>query len=1009
MIVSCGSPSESTYENVRPSADDAGRARGERPVDRAVGGQDAREVELGDRLDDPGAADARHVRAREGRLVRPGVVADHAVAGLERLGIDAHALDRAGRGPLAAADLRALEGRARRARGGEEPIAVAEHDLGVRADVDDQVDLVAQVRPLGEDHARGVGADVARDAGQHVGAGAGMDGEAELGRRQPHRLVDRERERRAAELGRVEAEQEVVHDRVADERDLEDVVARDAGVVRELGRELREAAADRARQLLLRAGMHHHVGDAAHQVLAEADLRVHLTGRGEHLARVQVAEVAGDRRRADVEGDAVGGVVEAGPDARDHRRVVDGDRDRPAARAQGLLQPRQDVVVAREPAQLPLALERLAQAAEVARRRGEIGLLDLDVVEPDDGVDLDRMGVRLLAHDLPVHLALGRHVDHELALDARRAAEPAAGGEPLVGRVGALDRADRREMRGGGGDRVLRVLALADLDLAAPADAAAAADGVDVDAEPAGRVEHGRARLEPPAPPGRREDDEVVGGAGTERHAACRPPPAFPAAAAAGLRRLARVAVAGDPRGAVLVVPVHHVGGPDRLAHLVVQRARDRGGQAGRDRHRQEGRVQRRAVRQAEADVRGAAGRVDAELVLQPAHEPEHLPPGRAHRADRHHERVDDDVLLRDAVVGRARDDLLRDREAHVGILGDARLVVRDRDDRGAVLRDERQHALHLLVLARDGVDERLALVDREPGLERLDDRRVDRERHVGDRLHELDRLPQDRGLVGERDAGVDVEHLRARLDLRDRVGDDGVEVAGLHLLGQHLAAGRVDALADDDERAVEPDHDLLRGRGEDGLGHAGSSSPLARTSRASRSSVYSLSSRAAAAATSASRSSPHGRALAAPLLEVRVGADQAGPHRGRVDRLLEALGQLRAGGAAPLARGHLRRDRAPGDHRQLRHAARRSRRRTATSDGLRARRSPCGAPRTRARGSAAAASARCTQVGVVGLGEVDEALVVAEHQRQQLRVHVELERRARSSASKCRARKSVR
>ena len=57
-------------------------------------------------------------------------------------GIDAHALDGAGRGALAAGDLRALEGRAGRARAGEQPLAVAEHDLGVGADVDEQRDLV---------------------------------------------------------------------------------------------------------------------------------------------------------------------------------------------------------------------------------------------------------------------------------------------------------------------------------------------------------------------------------------------------------------------------------------------------------------------------------------------------------------------------------------------------------------------------------------------------------------------------------------------------------------------------------------------------------------------------------------------------------------------------------------------------------------------------------------------------------------------------------------------------
>ena len=95
-------------------------------------------------------------------------------------------------------------------------------------------------------------------------------------------------------------------------------------------------------------------------------------------------------------------------------------------------------------------------------------------------------------------------------------------------------------------------------------------------------------------------------------------------------------------------------------------------------------------VGQAEADVGGAARGVDAELLAQPAHEPEDLPAGGAHRADRHHERVDDDIVPGDAVVGGAGDDLARHLEAHVGILGDAGLVVRDRDHRRAVPRDQR-------------------------------------------------------------------------------------------------------------------------------------------------------------------------------------------------------------------------------------------------------------------------------------------------------------------------------
>ena len=63
-------------------------------------------------------------------------------------------------------------------------------------------------------------------------------------------------------------------------------------------------------------GMHHRVRDAAHQVLAEADLRVHHAVGREDRAVGEVGEVAGDGRRADVDRDAERRVVEARPDAR---------------------------------------------------------------------------------------------------------------------------------------------------------------------------------------------------------------------------------------------------------------------------------------------------------------------------------------------------------------------------------------------------------------------------------------------------------------------------------------------------------------------------------------------------------------------------------------------------------------------------------------------------------------------------------------------------------------------
>ena len=184
-------------------------------------------------------------------------------------------------------------------------------------------------------------------------------------------------------------------------------------------------------QLGLRARVHHHVAHPAHQVLAEADLGVHRAGAREHLAGVQVAEVPGHRGRADVERHPERDVVEARPDRRDRRRR----RGRPPSTAQSPLAQRPlqrsrstcgSTGESREP---PVALERLAQALQVAARVGEVGLAHLDVVQPHDRIDLDRVRVGLLAHDLAMQLALRRHVDDEVAGDARVAPEPPVGGQ----------------------------------------------------------------------------------------------------------------------------------------------------------------------------------------------------------------------------------------------------------------------------------------------------------------------------------------------------------------------------------------------------------------------------------------------------------------------------------------------------------------------------------------------------------------------------------------------------
>jgi hypothetical protein len=142
------------------------------------------EIHLGDDLDDAGAADAGDADLLGGlvkaRLVRPWLDADHAVARFQRFRIDADALDGAGGGALAAGDLRALEGRAGGRGGGDGAGRVAEHDLGIGADIDQQHHLVLAVRAFGECRCGRVGADMAGDAGQHIDPGAGVEWDVDL-------------------------------------------------------------------------------------------------------------------------------------------------------------------------------------------------------------------------------------------------------------------------------------------------------------------------------------------------------------------------------------------------------------------------------------------------------------------------------------------------------------------------------------------------------------------------------------------------------------------------------------------------------------------------------------------------------------------------------------------------------------------------------------------------------------------------------------------------------------
>lgn len=126
------------------------------------------------------------------------------------------------------ADICAPRRPAGRRGAGEQPRPAAEQDLGVGADVDDEHQRLGLVGRGGERHRRGVGPDMAGDAGQHIGPRRRRQRlEPEVGGGQMQGPADGEREGGMAKLDRVDADQQMVHHRVADQRHLDQRRARD--------------------------------------------------------------------------------------------------------------------------------------------------------------------------------------------------------------------------------------------------------------------------------------------------------------------------------------------------------------------------------------------------------------------------------------------------------------------------------------------------------------------------------------------------------------------------------------------------------------------------------------------------------------------------------------------------------------------------------------------------------------------------------------------------------------
>jgi hypothetical protein len=263
---------------------------------------------------------------------------------------------------------------------------------------------------------------MAGDAGQRVEACAAIDVDVELMRPVVHGAGYSQREGGLAQLCRVDAEEQVVHDRVGDEYGVENVVAVHPAFRAYLADQPVDGLAYGLRHGLAPVGIHHDVGDAAHEVFAEADLRVRCAGGGDDAARQQRHQMHGDGGRADVAGDAVGLVLQPRPHGydegtRDVHVAVDGDGDAPVFLAQYGLHLRHDMGGDQRVFPAPVLFQHQLHAVEVAQRLVHVGLVHLDIAELHGRVALYMAVHGGLAHHLRVDDRVLRHVHHQIALN----------------------------------------------------------------------------------------------------------------------------------------------------------------------------------------------------------------------------------------------------------------------------------------------------------------------------------------------------------------------------------------------------------------------------------------------------------------------------------------------------------------------------------------------------------------------------------------------------------------
>jgi hypothetical protein len=122
---------------------------------------------------------------------------------------------------------------------------------------------------------------MAGDTRQHVDPGPRIEIKVKITGGQYHGIGSRQREGRAAKFHRIDPEEEVMHDRVADKGGVQHIGALCADIADQLADKGIDRLAHGLDEIRQFCRVHLDIGDPRHQVFAEADLRVRGAGGGD--------------------------------------------------------------------------------------------------------------------------------------------------------------------------------------------------------------------------------------------------------------------------------------------------------------------------------------------------------------------------------------------------------------------------------------------------------------------------------------------------------------------------------------------------------------------------------------------------------------------------------------------------------------------------------------------------------------------------------------------------------